>query len=169
MIGIDVQADVSDAVSALTELKLDMPKIASRLRTAFTTGAKNYVKNRMGAFLGSSGGKTFGVRSGKNKGKTHFLRLRDRVYGYSRSATHSVVAAPRYIAEPLEHGTTIRPKRGKYLFFLGSSGYHRVKSVTIPARHWFTRSLAGYETSPEADKAIEKAEARMVEKFGGAT
>lgn len=167
MIEVKIQSEIEDAISALGELKLAIPKISEMFRKAVTLGAKHRVQNRMGAFLGSGGGTIFGVRSGKNKGKKHFLTLRQRVYGYSRSDTHSVVAAPRYIAEPLEHGTTIKPKKGKYLFFVGSSGYRRAKSVVIPARHWFTRSLAGYEESNEVNDAIVDAEERMRKKFEG--
>jgi hypothetical protein len=42
------------------------------------------------------------------------------------------------------------------------------KTVTIPARHWFTKSIAGFEDSPEYAAAVDKGLNRAIKKFGTA-
>jgi hypothetical protein len=167
---LDVKLDIEDVKEGLLEMGLEVPNVSQKLRQAVMTGAKNRVKHNMGNYLnlghlvGSSGGK---ILTGK-KGKTFKGSLQQRVYGYSRSATHSVVAAPRYIAEPLEKGVTIAPKKGAVLTFQGSDGkIHRAHQVTIPARHWFTLSLGEYEGSAEVSEALAAAEERLIRKFEG--
>lgn len=171
MIAIDVKAQVEDAVHALHEMGKEIPNVQKRLLSAVGKAARDQVRSRMGAFLqlnrlaGSSGGK---VLIGK-KGKPFKGTLQRRVYGYSRSPTHWVVAAPRYIAEPLERGAIIMPKNGKTLSFVGAEGFRRAKSVTIPARHWFSRSLAGFEDSAVPSQAIAEAEKKLIAKFDAAS
>lgn len=145
----------------LEEIGYPVKDIEKRLLGVVARAAKAQVKANMGAFLqmGHSGRV---LKSGK-LGKGGSLSLRQRVYGYSRSETHWVVAAPRYIAEPLERGVTVKPKGGKFLSFMGRDGFRRVGQFTIRARHWFTRSIAGFEESPAVDRAIDNAEQKWTE------
>lgn len=151
----------------LEDIGAPVKGIIKRLLGVVARAAKKRVQTRMGAYLGEGEGKFFVVKSKKAPyGKRRWLTLRQRVYGYARSETHWVVAAPRYIAEPLEHGATLRPKRGKYISFVGEDGnYHKVKTARIPARRWFTRSIAGFEESTDMERAIADAEKRWVEKW----
>ena len=164
---LDVKVEVQEAVAGLKEMGFEIPNAMKVMLSSIARAARDRVKDRMGAFLqlnrmaSTSGGAILTGRKGKPQKGT----LQRRVYGYSRSKTHWVVAAPRYIAEPLEKGATIHPKTGKHLQFMGREGFRRLKSVTIPAKHWFTRSIDGFEGSSAPTEAINAAEERLIKKF----
>jgi hypothetical protein len=103
----------------------------------------------------------------------NYLRVRTadikrHVYGFVRSRTHAAVSTSRgWKAETLERGGVLVPRKRKYLTFrTDSGGWVKVKQVTIPALHWFAKSIAGFEDSvaygavveKEIDKAIKRSE-----------
>jgi len=168
MIDLVIKPEVQDAVNGLKAMGVEIPNVKKRLLGAVGRAGRDRVRSRMGSFLqldhlaATSGGK---ILTGR-KGKKFLGTFKQRVYGYSRSESHWVVAAPRYIAEPLEKGATITPKKGKYLSFQGSDGsFHRMTSITIPAKHWFTQSIEGFDTSGEVNFALSEAEERLIKKF----
>ena len=169
MIDLVIKPEVQDAVNGLKAMGVEIPNVKKRLLGAVGRAGRDRVRSRMGSFLqldhlaATSGGK---ILTGRKQGKTILGTFKQRVYGYSRSESHWVVAAPRYIAEPLEKGATITPKNGKFLSFQGSDGsFHRMTSVTIPAKHWFKQSIEGFDTSGEVNTAIADAEDRLIKKF----
>jgi hypothetical protein len=149
MIEMKIESPVEINVWRLRQLGKDLGEARKPLLQALATAAKKWVQGRMGAFIGQRTG-----------------WLKRHVYGIRRSEEHFVVAAPRHIAEPLERGATIVPKKGKYLTLRGGGSMVRVKSVTIPARKWFTRSYEGFEGSSQYEAALDKAIQKAVDKFG---
>ena len=148
MIEMKIESPVEVNVWRLRQLGKDLGDVRKPILAALATAAKKWVQTRMGAYLGQRTG-----------------WLKRHVYGIRRSEEHYVVAAPRHIAEPLERGATIRPKKAKYLSFGGI----RAKSVTIPARRWFTRSYEGFEGSDQYEKAIDKAVQKAIDRFGSSS
>lgn len=143
-----VEAQIGRAVDFLNTLGIEAKKAPRTILASLATAAKKRVQARMGSHL---------------RERTGWLRK--HLYGRARSSTHYVVAAPRHIAEILEKGGTIRAKKGRFLTFRGDDGsYHRMRSVTIPARHWFTQSIEGFEGSAEVGQAIDKALAKIIRK-----
>lgn len=149
---IKMQFDAPIKVHSLALLRLgkELKDAIRPILASLASAGKRQVQRNMIAYLGRRTG-----------------WLRKHVYGVRRSDSLYVVAAPRHIAEPLERGATIVPKKGKYLTFkLPDGSWIKAKSVTIPARHWFTKSIAGFEDSPEYITAIDKGIAKAVRKFG---
>jgi len=99
MIQVNIQADFDEARKALRRLSDVEIGIAMKtvLQTIATAG-KNWVKRRRAGLTQRSGW------------------LKRHVYGYRRSDTHVVISAPRFIAEPLERGATIKPRRRGFLY-----------------------------------------------------
>ena len=168
MINLTIKPEVQAAADGLNAMGVEIPNVKRRLLGAVGRAGRDRVRSRMGSYLqldhlaATSGGQ---ILTGR-KGKKFLGTFKQRVYGYSRSESHWVVAAPRYIAEPLEKGATITPKNGKFLSFQGSDGsFHRMTSVTIPALHWFTQSIEGFDKSGEVDFALSEAEERLIKKF----
>jgi len=158
-----IEGKIEEAKRHLEEIGYPVKGIAKKLLAVVARAARNRVRTNMGAYL-RLGHAARSLKSGKLKSLAS-LSLRNRVYGYARSESHWVVAAPRYIAEPLERGAVIEPRKGKLLSFQGDEGFRRAKQVRIPARHWFTRSLGDFENSAEVDKAIDDAVTKWVEKW----
>ncbi|MCX7023051.1 MAG: hypothetical protein NT080_00345 [Spirochaetes bacterium] len=149
MIKINVKLDIANAKTALTELGVETEKSTRMILMALAMAAKKRIQQGLYSVLR--------LRTGW---------LRKHTYARKRSATHYAVAAPTFIAEILERGGTIRPKKGKYLTFLGDDGQiRRARQVTIPATHWFSRSIAGFEDSPEYKAAVQKGMDRAIRKF----
>jgi hypothetical protein len=149
VIKIDAKLDITNAKAALNELGVEVGKSARMILAALAMAAKKRVQQGIYSALR--------MRTGW---------LRKHTYARRRSATHYTVAAPTYIAEILEKGGTIRPKKGKFLTFRGDDGqFRRMKQVTIPARRWFSRAIAGFEDSPEYQAAVQKGMDRAVRKF----
>jgi hypothetical protein len=152
MIDIKVTASMGGAIDALTDLGVDLKSAIKEILNALAAGAKKRVQSRMGGYIGNGNG-----------------WLKRHVYARRRSETHFVVAAPRFIAEILDRGGTINARRKPYLSFkLPDGTWRKAKSVTIPARKWFTNSIAGYEESPEFTAALDKGTAKAIKKFNGA-
>jgi hypothetical protein len=150
---INIRIDVPIEIHRLALLRLgkDLAEAGKYILQALATAAKKRVQRNMGGYLGAGSG-----------------WLNRHVYGVRRSPTHFVVAAPRHIAEPLERGAVIFPKKGKLLAIGGRqgdvSGY--AKKVVIPAKHWFTKSYDGFEDSDDYKEGVDKGIARAVKKFG---
>jgi hypothetical protein len=153
VISLKIEAPIEASRWALTRLGKDLSAAIKPILQSLASAGKLRVQRNMGAYLGSGTG-----------------WLKKHIYGVRRSEKHYVVAAPRHIAEPLERGATIRPKTGKMLFIGGKQGSvsSAVKEVTIPARHWFTKSMAGFEESSEYTKAIDRGLDRAIKRFGTA-
>jgi hypothetical protein len=153
MIEMKIEMPIEASQWALIRLGKDLSAAIKPILASLATAGKKMVQKNMGAYLTQRTG-----------------WLRRHVYGIRRSEKHYVVAAPRHIAEPLERGATITPKNGKVLYIGGAQG--RVgavaKTITIPARHWFTKSIAGFEDSPEYAAAVDKGLNRAIKKFGTA-
>ena len=163
MINMNVKADIKDARLALEALGVSVggPGFSRRVIRALATAGKKWVKKRMGGFL----------HIGRNMQSSDFKvqdGLKDSIYGFARSADHGVVASGKgYMAEPLERGATIKPKKGKFLTFRGDDeSWHRMKSVTLHARHWFTKSVEGFEQSSEYLPTVEKMVGKEIKKAG---
>jgi hypothetical protein len=151
---IDMKIETNFNVSKLKLLRLgkDLNEGIRIQLAKIALGAKKYIKNNMGGYLGEGTG-----------------WLKKHVYSVKRAPTRYVVAAPRHIAEALEKGTTINAKKGKYLNFKTKDGaWHKVKSVTIAPRKWFARSFENYEGSTEHGVALNKALDSAIKKFGDA-
>ena len=163
MIKMDVKADIKDARLSLEALGASVggSGFVRRVIRALSTAGKKWIKKRMGGFL----------HIGRNMRSSDFKvqeGLKESIYGFARSADHGVVASGKgYIAEPLERGATIKPKKGKFLSFRGDDEtWHRMKSVTIPARHWFTKSAEGFEQSSEYLPTVEKMIGKEIKRAG---
>jgi hypothetical protein len=153
MIKMDIKADVQEAAAALQALGVAVggPGIGKKILRALATAGKKWIKKRMDGFMH--------MRSGE---------LKKAVYGFTRSDTHAVVASGRgYYAEILERGGTIKAKKGKYLTFRGDDGeWHRMKSVAIPPKKWFSKSIAGFEESSEYLPTVDKVIGKAIKKAG---
>jgi hypothetical protein len=163
MIKMDIKADVQEAAAALQALGVAVggPGIGKKILRALATAGKKWVKKRMGGFLHLNrmmNSSDFSLREG----------LKEAVYGFARSDTHSVVASGMgYRAEILERGGTIKAKKGKYLTFRGDDEeWHRMKSVTIPPKKWFSKSIAGFEESSEYLPTVDKVIGKAIKKAG---
>lgn len=135
----------------LLRMGADFDKAFTSILQSVATGAKKWVRSRMGSYIR--------IRTGW---------LQEHVYAYYRSSSHFVVAAPRHIAEALERGATIKPKastRKKTLAWSDLGGYVRKHEVTIPPKHWFTRSLNGYDQSAEYQQAVDKGIKKVLKKY----
>lgn len=151
MIEVKVFAEIKEPVRLLTKLGIDMDVAVKAILTAVTTAGQNWVRRRMGAYIGTRKG-----------------WLKRHIYGRRRSEFHAVIAAPRHIAEPLERGATITAKRKKVLRFIGADGqWKSKKSVQIPARHFFTSAYDGFEGSPEYEASINKGINRVLKRTFG--
>lgn len=148
MIQIDAKADVTSAVNALVELGVNAEKAGRAVLGAVAKAVQKRVRNRMGGYL---------------KRRTGWLR--QHVYAFRRSETHYVVSAPKYKSEILARGGTINTKKKKWLTFKVNGEWRKVKSVTIPARKWFTSSVDGFENDGEVKLAVDKAVQKIVDKF----
>lgn len=163
MIKMDVRTDFKEAKRSLEALGVTVggSSFMRRVVRALATAGKKWIKKRMGEFL----------HIGRNMSLSDFKvqeGLKESIYGFARSADHGVVASGKgYVAEPLERGATIRPKKGKFLTFRGDDeSWHRMKSVTLPARHWFTKSAEGFEQSSEYLPTVEKMVGKEIKKAG---
>lgn len=151
MIKVEVKTETAHVKEGLEELGVNLKAGLKMILAALATAAKNRVQQRMGSYIGFQTG-----------------WLKKHVYGRRRSESHYAVAAPRFMAEILEKGGTIKPSKRKYLTFVGDDGeLRRMKQVTIQARHWFSRSYAGFEDSPEYNQAIDKGLEKALRKFNG--
>lgn len=152
MIQVNIQTDFDDARLRLRRLSDVEIGIAMKtvLQTLATAG-RNWVRRRMSGLTQRTGW------------------LKKHVYGFRRSDTHMVVAAPAFIGEPLERGATIRPKKKGFLYIGGrkKAVTAKVAQVTIPPKRWFTQSVAGFEGSPEYNAAIDKGLDKAMKKFNG--
>ena len=148
MITIDVKADIQEVQTGLKELGLELRGIGRKILRALATMTKKRIKKRMGLYIRE--------RTGQLKGA---------VYGFARSPEHAVVATGRgYVAETLERGEEIKPKKAGMLSFYGNSGWRRMHSVTIPARRWFQQSSAGFEDDPEYQSTMDKVVGKAIKK-----
>ncbi len=148
MIDIQITAGVGGAIDALLDLGVGLKEAARGMLNAAAIGARKRVQSRMNNYIGAGNG-----------------WLKRHVYSRRRSETHFVVAAPRFIAEILDRGGVINAKKRKYLTFKVNGEWRRAKSVTIPARRWFTNSIEGYDNSPEFQAALDKGTAKVLKKF----
>ena len=155
MIKIEAKADIAATLKSLDALSLDLARIGKKILRALATITKKRVKKRMGAYLNIGhlmSSSDFSIFKGKGN-------LRDAVYGCARSNTHAVVSSGQmFKAEALEHGALILPKKGKFLTFQAdtNSGWVRTRSVHLPAKRWFTRSVEGFESDPDYQLTIDK-------------
>ena len=150
---LKVEVPIQASTWALTRLGKDLNAAMKPILAALATAGKKMVQRNMGAYLGSRTG-----------------WLRRHVYGIRRSDKHYVVAAPRHIAEPLERGAIIKPRYKKVLYIGGRQGdvSALAKTVTIPAKKWFSRSVAGFEDSQEYKNAVDKGIQRAIKRYGTA-
>ena len=149
MLAIRITPQIKEPVEDLRALGVDLEAARKAILAALATGAQKRVRNRMGTYLNM---------------KTGWLK--QHVYGRRRSAHHYVVAAPSFIAEPLERGAVIAPKKtDKVLTFKIGGRWLKADTVTIPARHWFSRSITGYEESTEWDAAVNKGMLRALRAY----
>jgi hypothetical protein len=150
-----IDADFEDAKNALRHLSDVEIAISIRyILNTIATAGKNWVKRRMIGITQRTGW------------------LKKHVYGYRRSNTHLVIAAPRHVSETLERGAVIKHRRITYkrhhLHFKGPDGrWTKAKTVTIPAKRWFTRSIEGFDGSAEYKAAIDKGLDKAMKKFNG--
>lgn len=148
MIHVSIKAEVEEVTQGLEALGLELKNISRKILRALATLTKKRIKKRMNSFVKD--------RSGM---------LRANIYGRTRSAAHAVVAAgyPR-VSETLERGGTISPRKGKFLSFRTDSGWKRVRSVTIPPKHFFSLSAVGFEADPEYQSTIDKTVGKAIQK-----
>ncbi len=168
MIAVSIKTEVAEVKAGLEEIGLETKWIGKKILRALATLTKKRVKKRMGQYIRrrTYGFTATGARGGALQGGDLGGSLYDAVYGFARSHTHAVVASGmKWQAEILERGGTIVPKKAKFLEFFGSDGnYKRVKSVTIPAFRWFTRSAEGFENDPDYQLTIDKIVGKMIKK-----
>lgn len=164
MIHIDAKADLAEVKAGFEAMGYSIPNIAKSMMSAIASAARDAVRMNMGRYLKTG----HQVISKDGKLKYKYLRrmaLENRIYRYWRG-DHYVVAAPMKIGEPNEKGATIRPLGAKALAFWGNDrNFHREKSVTIPPRRFFSKSLYGFEHSLDYNAAIAKAENKMVKAY----
>lgn len=148
MIAVSIKTEVAEVKAGLEEIGLETKWIGKKILRALATLTKKRVKKRMGVYVRERTG-----------------MLKANIYGLARSPTHAVVAAGyARVSEPLERGATIVPKKGNFLTFRGDGGWVRVRSVTIPATRFFTRSVDGFESDPEYQLTIDKIVGKMIKK-----
>lgn len=173
MIKIDVKADIEAARNGLGRIWTESKGIGRKILRALATVGKKRVRSRMGNYLrlghtvASSGGNILTGAKGRRLaiGDTG-EGLKGAVYGFARSETHAVISSgQRQKAEVLERGGTITAKKGKVLTFRGDDGQiRRAKTVTIPPKHWFSRSIAGLEDDPDYKTTPDKVLGKLIQK-----
>ena len=148
MIAVDIKPQVAEVKAGLEAIGVESKWIGKKILRALATITKKQIKRRMGVYVRERTG-----------------MLKANIYGMARSPTHAVVAAAyARVAEPLERGATILPKKGNHLTFRGDGGWVRAKSVTIPATRFFTRSAEGFEAGPEYQSTIDKIVGKVIQK-----
>lgn len=152
MINMDLKVQIADAKQGLLDLGVDLKTAITSILTALATAGRKQARANM---YGRIGG---GARW-----------LERHIYGRRRSTTHSVVSAPRHIAEILEKGGTINARKKKYLMFEINGQWKKVKRVTIPAKKWFSAAMEGFEESNVYGAAIDKGVATAIRKFNKRT
>ena len=161
MIGMDIRGDIADARKGLDNLGVEMKAMTRSLLSALANEGKKWIRKRMKNYLNFSKGSAK-AEMGLHRQTGQLLRgLKTTVKG-----NYATIAGnPARIGEILERGGTITAKKKGYLTFEGSDGsWKRMHSVTIPAKHWFSRSADGFEGSAEAAKAIDKGIARALKR-----
>ena len=152
MINVDVKTQTKEAVEGLVNLGVDLKTAMVSVLAALATIGRKRAQANMYGQLG------MGARW-----------LEKHIYGRRRSTTHAVVSAPRHIAEILEKGGTIKAKKAKYLTFKVNGEWKRMKSVTIPAKRWFTAATEGLEESGVYKQAIDKGVETAIKKYNRRT
>jgi hypothetical protein len=163
MLKMVMKAEIAQAELSLKQLGIEVggPGVGKKILRALATAGKKWVKRRMGNYLHlnrTMQSSDFAVQRG----------LKEAVYGFARSDTSAVVASGMgYIAEPLERGAVIRASKKKFISFRGDDGnWHRAKQITLPAKRWFTQSIAGFEGSSEYMPTVEKVIGKAIKKAG---
>lgn len=148
MIGMDLRVEIANAVDGLVDLGVNIKTAMVAVLGALATAGRNRARANMYGQLGGTA-----------------RWLEKHIYGRRRSETHAVIAAPRHIAEILEKGGTIYARKHKYLTFKVNGEWKKMRSVKIPARHWFTEAMEGFEESGVYNAAIDKGVKKATDKF----
>ena len=160
---MDIQSNIAEAKDSLVGLDVAAKTVTRSLLSALANAGKKWIKGRMGNYLNLTKGSAK-AEMGLHRQSGELLKgIRTTVKG-----NYATIAGnPARIGEILERGGTITAKKKGYLTFEGSDGsWKRMHSVTIPARHWFSRSSEGFESSPEYSAAIDRALVRIIKKAG---
>ena len=147
---MDVRVDIADAKAGLEAIGVESAKAVRPLLSSLANAGKKWVKARIYNSIHRMTGKL--ARDVKTTLKGNYA---------------TIAGNPARIGETLERGGTIRPTKRKYLTFrLADGSFRRMHSVTIPARHHFTRAAQGFDDSSEYVAAIDKAVVRIIRKAG---
>lgn len=163
---VDARLDIVDAIAGLDALGIETKGMMRKMLRALATVTKKRVKKGMGSYLqlGHLVNSTdFSLYKGKGS-------LKDSVYGFARSGSHAVVASGQmFKAEALEHGATLVPRKRAFLSFQTEDGWVRAKSLTIPPKRWFSRSVEGFEDDPEYSGTIQNCVDKAIRNAGMGT
>jgi hypothetical protein len=147
---MDVRVDIADAKMGLEAIGIESAKAVRPLLSAIANAGKKWIRGRFYLAIHRMTGKL--ARDVKTTLKGNYA---------------TIAGNPARINETLESGGTLRPTKRKYLTFrLADGSFRRMHSVTIPARHHFTRAAQGFDDSAEYVGAIDKAVARIIRKAG---
>lgn len=149
MVSISAKADIADAKHGLESLGSELAVADRYILRSLGLAAKKWVKKRIYSFLNKRTGKTVSI------------------YANVRKGTIAVVSAnPVRIAETLESGATIKPRKHAFLTFRGDEHWVRARQINIPAKHFFSRAEAGFEGSSEYAQAINVGLSRAIKRAG---
>jgi hypothetical protein len=149
-VNMDVRVDIADAKMGLEAIGIESAKAVRPLLSAIANAGKKWIRGRFYLAIHRMTGKL--ARDVKTTLKGNYA---------------TIAGNPARINETLESGGTLRPTKRKYLTFrLADGSSRRMHSVTIPARHHFTRAAQGFDDSAEYVGAIDKAVARIIRKAG---
>lgn len=166
---IDIRVDISDAKDGLYVWRDQMKNIYKPIARYVGWALKKWITKRMGQFIRrSTKGKALtGARGGALKQGDRGGGLATSIYFKARAQGGVVTTALAYYGEAQEKGWTIKAKGDGYLTFrTPDGGWVKKKSVTLPARHWYTRSEAGFEDSAEYERAFNAPLASAIRKAG---
>lgn len=168
MISADVRLDIIQVKAGLEQLGAATKYLPQTIARYVGYAVKKWIVKRMGGFLKSSqkGRALTGAKGGKLRQGDTGRGLKGSLYFKPRQQGGVVTTALGYYGEILEKGGTIKPKEKDFLTFRGRDGWVKLKSVTMPATHWFTGSERGFEGSPQQRLAIEGPLATAIKRAG---
>lgn len=168
MIQFDARLEIIEVKSALDRLGVEIRGLPAKVARYVGYAVKKWIVKRMGGYLKSfqKGRALTGAKGGKLRYGDTGRGLKGSLYFKPRQQGGVVTTALGYYGEILEKGGVINAKGNNWLTFRTDSGWKRMKSVTMPAKRWFSGSQAGFEGSPQQRLAIEGPLATAIKRAG---
>lgn len=136
---LDIRANIHEAHEALKGMDKQLRGINKKILTSLTIKIKNRVTKNLYSHVEKQDG-----------------YMKKTIYKWSKSQSFGVVGlAHQGLAQTLEYGKHIVPKKKKYLTFKVGDAWVKTKEVNVPAHPFFFAEVDAYVSSPEFVNAID--------------